>query len=261
MPPTVMTIAGSDPSGSSGIQADLPTLAAFDVHATSVITTLTAQDSTGVKAFHEVPLDLVAAQLDHLVADLPAAATKTGLLRSVEVIELVADRAGAGALGRLVVDPVLVDSTGAPIVSTAATRAYRRLIAGATIVTPNRWEAELLTGEPFADDPSPGAITGLRALGADTVIVTGGRGAGSVVVDVLIGPDGVEQAEAQRVGTEAIRGTGCTFSAAAAAGLGLGLEPSEAVREARAFVARQLAKTDALTLGAGRPGLPHGIGP
>ncbi|MEM7287073.1 MAG: bifunctional hydroxymethylpyrimidine kinase/phosphomethylpyrimidine kinase [Actinomycetota bacterium] len=256
-PPVALTIAGSDPSGSSGLQADLPTFAALGVHGTSVITVVTAQNTTGVKAFHELDRDLVLAQIDHLVDDLAPAATKTGLLRDAELVEAVSSRAAQGLLGSLVVDPVLVDSAGRPIVEHAAIEAYRSLAASAAVLTPNRWEAELLGGRPFGDALGDDLSSALLALGSDVVVVTGGRGEGEHVVDHVITASGVAVLESTRIGGEAIRGTGCTFSAALAATIASGVEPSAAPAAAHTFVQRQLRHRDALRLGAGRPGLPH----
>ncbi len=257
--PVALSIAGSDPSGSSGIQADLPTFAALGVHGTSVITVVTAQDSTGVKGFHELPLELVAAQLDHLLADLPPAATKTGLLRSAAVVDLVTEPAGAGDLGALVLDPVLVDSAGRTIVAPAAIDGYRRLAAAAAVFTPNRWEAELLTGHRFTDDDHDAAAEALLAMTGGLVVVTGGRGEGPEVTDWVISASARVALTAPRVGREAIRGTGCTFSAALAALLARGVPAAAAAEQAHGFVRSQLALTSRLRLGSGRPGVPHAL--
>lgn len=256
-PPVALTIAGSDPSGSSGLQADLPTFAALGVHGTCAITVVTAQDTTGVKAFHELDRELVLAQVDHVLDDLPPAATKTGLLRDASIVAAVAARAGDGRLGSLVVDPVLVDSTGKPIVDDAAIAAYRSLAQGAAVLTPNRWEAELLTGAVFGDAPSDDLVSALLGLGSDVVVVTGGRGQTDQVVDHVITARGVTVLESRRVGTAPIRGTGCTFSAALTATIAGGEEPASAPTVAHAFVQQQLRHREALQLGAGRPGLPH----
>ena len=256
-PPVALTIAGSDPSGSSGLQADLPTFAALGVHGTCAITVVTAQDTTGVKAFHELDPDLVLAQIDRVVDDLAPAATKTGLLRDASVVEAVAQRGAAGRLGSLVVDPVLVDSTGKPIVDDAAISAYRTLARSAAVLTPNRWEAELLGGTAFGDGPSDELASALLALGSDVVVITGGRGLTDEVVDHVITDAGIATLQSQRVGTAPIRGTGCTFSAAVTATIASGEDPAGAPALAHAFVQRQLTHRDALQLGSGRPGLPH----
>ncbi len=258
--PVALSIAGSDPSGSSGIQADLPTFAALGVHGTSVITVLTAQDSTGVSGFHQLPAELVAAQLGPLVSDLPPAATKTGLLRDASVVRLVSDRAATGSLGALVVDPVLVDSRGQPIADDAAVAAYRDLAGAAAVLTPNRWEAELLTGCRFTDDDHGAAVDALHALGSELVVVTGGRGEGPTVTDWLLSGGSCWALRAPRVGRGPIRGTGCTFSAALAAHLARGATPVQAAERASEFVRYQLMSRADLRLGAGRPGVPHALG-
>ncbi len=256
-PPIVMTIAGSDPSGSSGLQADLPTIAALGAHGTSVVTVVTAQDSQGVKAFHQLPLDLVRSQIEYLVEDLAPAATKTGLLWTTSVIEAVAGHAEAGRLGSLVVDPVLVDSLGTPMVGEDTIAAYRHLAGSAVALTPNRWEAELLTGIPFVSGEYEAAAEALLAFGCDLVVVTGGRGETGRVCDVAITCQGVTELCGDRVGSGPIRGTGCTFSAALATYLAWGEEPLRAAQKAREVVQVQLRRTTALNLGAGRPGVPH----
>lgn len=254
-----MTIAGSDPSGSSGLQADLPTFAALGAHGTSVVTVLTAQNSLGVHDFHQVDVELVEAQLDHLLADLPPRATKTGLLRTPALVELVAERARQGRLGHLVVDPVMVDSAGSPIVSEATVDAYRRLAGHAAVLTPNRWEAELLTGMAFLEDDPEASAGALLELGCPLVVVTGGRGESHRVVDHRIEPSGITVSGGVRIGQRPIRGTGCTFSAAVAALVATGAESCDAVDRARAFVQRQLTRSAQLQLGAGRPGVPHTV--
>lgn len=256
--PVVCTIAGSDSSGSSGVQADLATFAALGVHATTVLTVVTAQDSAGVSAFFELDAALVAAQLDAVVGDLAPRATKTGLLRSIEVIGLVLEAATRGQLGALVVDPVMVDSSGAGIVAPGAIDQYRRLAACATALTPNRWEAELLIDASLPHtDAVAAAAPDLRRLGAPLVVVTGGRTDDDVVVDVVITPDAVTMVEAPRIGDEPIRGTGCTYAAAMTAWLAHGTSPTAAAHAASAFVDRQLAHTSDLRKGRGRPGIPH----
>lgn len=256
--PVVCTIAGSDSSGSSGIQADLATFAALGVHGTTVLTVVTAQDTVVVSGFFELDPSLVAAQLDAVVGDLAPRATKTGLLRSVEVVEIVLAAAAQGRLGLLVVDPVLVDSAGRGIVADGVIDRYRRLAAHATALTPNRWEAELLIDTAMPDtDAVIAAAPRLRQLGAPLVVVTGGRSDDDVVVDVVVTTNGVGLVEAPRVGAEPIRGTGCTYAAAMTAWLARGRPPEAAAQAASAFVDRQLSNVNDLRKGAGRPGVPH----
>ena len=252
-----LTIAGSDPSGSSGLQADIPTFASFGVHATSVLTLVTAQNSVGIQQFHPLSPELVAAQLESLLADMPPKATKTGLLFSAPVLAAVAAR--ASELGQLVVDPVMVNSAGQLIVEQQVVEQYRSLCAHAAVITPNRWEAELLVGSARVledADAVVGAAEALRDLGADTVVVTGGRGNDPRAVDVLISQHGVEVVASERVGEEIIRGTGCTFSAAVVARLAQGAPPADAISAARRFVQLQLGAAGR-AIGSGRPGVPH----
>lgn len=240
------------------MQADLPTFAANGVHGASVVTVVTAQDTHGVRRVHPIPVELVEAQLDAVVVDLVPQATKTGMLWSVEVIRSVEAAAAAHRLGELVVDPVLVDSSGRPLGDSAAVTAYRRLAALTTLFTPNRWEAELLIGRDLVDtDAVVAAAPELAALGPRVVVVTGGRSDGPTVADVIVAERDVEVVESPRVGLEPVRGTGCTFSAAAAALMAGGSEPLDAVVGARGFVAQQLRRTTELRPGGGRPGVPH----
>lgn len=255
--PVALTIAGSDSSGSSGIQGDLPTFAALGVHGVCVLTLVTAQNSTGVQAFHQLPDDLVAAQLDAVVDDLAPAATKTGLLRTATAVQLV--NQSRSELGHLVVDPVLVDSSGSLIVDAGVVDGYRDLCRGAVAITPNRAELELLLGGVHLNgvETIEDRATDIRSLGASIAVVTGGRGTGREVIDVVVTPTGTWRLTSPRKGTGAIRGTGCTFSAALTAGLAAGRDPEQAARLAHEFVQEQLRRTDALSIGAGRQGLPH----
>ena len=260
--PIALTIAGSDSSGSAGLQADLPTFAAFGVHGTSVITVITAQNSREITAFHQLPAGLVADQLDALIADIAPHATKTGLIRDEAVLATVAER--RDQLGHLVIDPVCTASDGSLIVSPALVGAYRELASSATIFTPNLWEIELLLGldAPITATDVADLAPELRALGADVVVVTGGRGHTADVVDVVVGATDVALVRTPRIDAGGqIRGTGCTLSAAATALLAQGESPADAVAGAHRFVQRQLSDErlprGALRPGGGRPGVPH----
>ena len=238
MPPVALTIAASDPLGGAGVQADLATFAAFGVHGTSVITTVTAQSLREVTAAESVDATMVAAQIDGVADEFAVAACKTGLLRRREVVDLVAARVETGELPALVVDPVMVDGRGRRFVDGEVERAYReRLFPLARVITPNRSEAELLVGAPL---PGPEAVLErageLRALGAEAVVVTGGGFRGPPY-DVVVTASGDAWTEpGSRIPTQNVRGTGCTFSAALAAGLARGLGVASAVAEARRFV-------------------------
>ena len=238
MPPVLLTIAASDPLGGAGVQADLATFAAFGVHGASALTAVTAQSLTAVTEVAPVGADLVAGQIDSVASCMGVAGAKTGLLRRREVVELVADRVERGDLPAPVVDPVMVDGRGVTFVGEEVQASYReRLFPLARAITPNRREAELLAGTPL---PDPGAVLDcaevFRALGSGAVVVTGGAfdGQPDDVVITAAGDSWVEPGH--RVHTRNVRGSGCTFSAALAAGLALGHSLEEAVAAAGRFV-------------------------
>lgn len=254
-PPVVLTIAGSDSGGGAGIQADLKTFAAQRCFGASVITAVTAQNTRAVTDVHAVPVATVDSQLTAVLDDLPVAAVKTGMLGSAEVAELVAARARGGALPHLVVDPVLVSSTGHELGVVAA---IERLLPYAVVATPNVAEAAALVGRPVrTSDELARAAADLVAGGARYVVVTGGdapeAGAGQAV-DAVCG-DGKEWLlRGPRVATRHNHGSGCTFSAAIAAGLAHGRPVPDAIAHAKSYVARALAGSADWQLG-------HGIGP
>ncbi|HEV2369215.1 MAG TPA: bifunctional hydroxymethylpyrimidine kinase/phosphomethylpyrimidine kinase, partial [Acidimicrobiales bacterium] len=235
-PPVALTVAGSDPGGGAGIQADLRTWAALGVHGTTVVTALTVQDTRAVHALHRVEPGVIRAQLDAVVADLPPAATKTGLLAARPVVELVAEAASAGRLGPLVVDPVLTASVGSELTPADLAGTYLSLLVPvAAVVTPNLPEAAWLTGRPVASLPEmEGAACRLLEVGAGAVVVTGGHLAASDgrVVDVLATADGVLRLDRPRVTTGNAHGTGCTYSAALTAHLARGAAVTEAAEAA-----------------------------
>jgi hydroxymethylpyrimidine/phosphomethylpyrimidine kinase len=251
--PRVLTIAGSDSGGGAGIQADLKTFSALGAFGMSAITALTAQNTTGVFTVHEVPPEVVAAQIDAVAEDLGVDAAKTGMLSSAPIIETVADRIRHHRIDKLVVDPVMVAKSGAPLLRPEAQQALRdELLPLAAVVTPNLPEAETLLGRPVRSlDAMRDAARALRDLGPRTVLVKGGHLQGEPV-DVLYDGDGFEELRAERVPSRHTHGTGCVLSAAIAAYLAHGLAVREAVGRAKAFV------TEAI-----RAGLPlgRGVGP
>jgi len=238
MPPAALTIAASDPLGGAGVQADLATFASLGVHGTSALHAVPAQALQAVTAVDAVTVAVIAAQSDAVGTEMHLTAVKTGLLRRGEVVGLVAERVQAGALPAPVVDPVMVNGRGERFVTADTEDAYREhLFPLARVITPNRAEAELLVGEPL---PSAAAVLdcadALRGLGAGAVIVTGG-GFDGQPDDVVIPATGDPWVEAgRRVSTANVRGSGCTFSAALAAGFATGLELTESVKQARSFV-------------------------
>jgi hydroxymethylpyrimidine/phosphomethylpyrimidine kinase len=261
-PPVALTIAGSDSGGGAGVQTDLVTFAAHGVHGASVITALTAQNTVGVDGVHVPPVEFLRAQLEAVLGDLPVAAVKTGMLATEEVVRAVADVAAAGRLPHLVVDPVLVSSTGARLLDEGAERAYvDALFPHAQVVTPNTREASALVGGTVATAADAvAAARELGRLGPAWVVVKGGHQvdeadgvASSEAVDVVVetATGAVTELRAPRVDTRNDHGTGCTFAAATAALLARGVPVPEALAGAKAFVHAGLVASAGWHLGAG----------
>lgn len=239
--PRALTIAGSDSGGGAGIQADLKTFAALGVYGASAITALTAQNTTGVTAIHEVPASFVAAQIDAVMSDIGADAWKTGMLATAAIVEVVADRAARWEVANLVVDPVMVAKSGDRLLREDAVDAYRRLlIPRALIVTPNTKEAAALVGHPVETwDDVREAARALVEMGARIAVVTGGHRDGPAV-DLYYDGRGFHEFAAGRVATTNDHGTGCTFASAIAAALARGEEPRKAVALAKSYVTKAL---------------------
>ena len=255
--PRALTIAGSDSGGGAGIQADLKTFSAFGVYGTSAITAITAQNTLGVRAIHEVPPDVVAAQIDAVLEDIGADAAKTGMLSSAPIIEAVADRLRAHSIAALVVDPVMVAKSGDALLRPEAVQALLELILPlAAVVTPNAPEASVLSGIEVRDAQSAReAARRIHDLGPSVVIVKGGHLDGERSDDLLFDGRSFEVLSGRRIDTPHTHGTGCTFSAAIAACLARGMAPLEAAREARAFL--QGAIEHAEPLGGGHGPVNH----
>ncbi|MCE4611692.1 MAG: bifunctional hydroxymethylpyrimidine kinase/phosphomethylpyrimidine kinase [Desulfurococcales archaeon] len=249
--PVALTIAGSDSGGGAGIQADLKTFAVMGVHGTSAITSITAQNTREVRAIHDLPPEMVVAQIEAVADDLGVDAAKTGMLSNAGIIEAVAktiDRYGFP----LVVDPVMVAKSGARLLREDAVEAMRRLmVPRATVVTPNAPEAEVLTGIKIRGrrDQEEAARIIVEELGAEAAVVKGGHLGGGESVDVLYYRGRVEAIRAPRVYRNTTHGTGCAFSAAIAAGLAKGRSIPEAVRVAKEFIT--MAIDYGLELGGG----------
>lgn len=259
-PPVALTIAGSDSGGGAGIQADLRAFAVNGAFGTTVVTAVTAQNTVGVQHVHVLPAATVDAQLDSVLADLPVAAVKTGMLATAELVALVAARAAAGQLPRLVVDPVLVSASGSRLLDDEALATYRQeLLPHATVVTPNRPEAEALLGHAVPDlDAAATAARELVELGASAAVVKGGHLETEDAVDVVATSDGtVHHLRAARIPTANTHGTGCTFAAATAAHLAAGVEPVAALEAAKRYVTAAIAGGTDWRLGAGPGPLDH----
>ena len=242
-PPVVLTIAAHDPLGGAGIAADLTTFAAHGVHGMVAVTAVTAQRFDAVERVVATPAELLAAQLDGIVASAAVAALKVGLLFDPAQVAVVAERVADGRLPAPVVDPVMVDGRGDRFVAAEIEAAARAsLFPRSAVLTPNRAEAVLLGSDPAA----------LAALGARLVVVTGG---GADATDLLVWPDGTsEELVGEWIDTANVRGSGCTFAASMAAGLALGDGLEDAARRAKAFVAGQLRDSAGWHVGPGTVG-------
>jgi hydroxymethylpyrimidine/phosphomethylpyrimidine kinase len=249
-PPVVLTIAGSDSGGGAGIQADLKTFAALGTHGTSAVTAVTAQNTLGVSGFVEVPAAVVRAQIDDVVSDLAPAAAKTGMLASPPIIEAVAAAVRAHRLAELVVDPVMVAKGGAKLLRDDAVEALRaRLLPLAAIITPNLPEAEVLLDRGIATrDERERAAVDLVGLGCRAAIVKGGHAEGDAD-DVFYDGGELVWLEGKRIPTGNTHGSGCTFSAAIAAGLAWRRGLPRAVRDAKVFISGAILS--ALDIGSG----------
>lgn len=253
-PGRVLIVAGSDSGGGAGIQADIKTVTALGAYAMTAVTAITVQNTQGVTAVHEVPLDIVAGQIDAVAGDIGVDVVKTGMLASRPMIETVADTlARAAPQAPRVVDPVMRAKGGHALLAEDAAQALvQRLVRGAAIVTPNLPEAEVLTGraiKTIADMER--AVEACRALGAEAVLLKGGHLEGADLLDLLITADKVTRFEDTRIDTAATHGTGCTLASAIAAGLARGSSLVEAVTAARVYVRGAI-------LGAPRLGRGHG---
>jgi hydroxymethylpyrimidine/phosphomethylpyrimidine kinase len=240
-PACCLTIAGSDSGGGAGIQADLKTFAALGVHGTSAITALTAQNTQGVSAVHPVPAKHLAAELDAVFDDFAIAAVKTGMLGDARTVRCVARELAHRHPRWLVVDPVMIATSGARLLDKNAVRVLiEKLIPLADVLTPNLPEAEALTGIPIRSlRDGERAAEKLRAFGAQAVLLKGGHGRGREVVDRWFDARGCFEVRNRRLPFDA-HGTGCTLSAALAAELAKGRAPRMAARRAIAFVQRAL---------------------
>lgn len=260
-PAIALTIAGSDSGGGAGIQADLKTFHRFGVYGTSVITAVTAQNTLGVTAVHPIPLDVVDGQLHAVATDLPPAAVKTGMLATAALVERVAGAIRAHGLRNLVVDPVMVATSGDRLLEEVAEGTIARvLLPLATLVTPNLHEARLLTGLPVEDeDGMVQAARRLVEMGAGAALVKGGHLDDGEAVDILFDGSAILRWRHRLVDTRHTHGTGCTLSAAVAAGLARKLPLEAAVSVAVEFVARAIA--NAPGLGGGHGPVDHFVAP
>ena len=255
-----LTIAGSDSSGGAGIQADLKTFAALGVYGASAITALTAQNTRGVTGIHPVPHQFVVEQIDAVFGDLTVGAVKIGMVAQLAVIEAVADALKRWSPDHIVLDPVMVATSGDRLLNAGAVNALReQLIPIASLVTPNLPEAAALLDEAVATDEAAIESQGrkLLALGCPAVLIKGGHGEGRESVDYLVRAEGVIVLSSPRIKTGNPHGTGCSLSSAIAAGLAKGEPMETAVRNAKAFVSAAIAEADRFAVGHGHGPVHH----
>jgi len=260
MTATALSIAGSDPSGGAGIQADLKTFAAWRVYGAAVLTALTAQNTRGVRGVHVVPAPFIGAQLDAVLDDLTVHAIKTGMLADDATVRAVAERLARVPAIPLVVDPVLVSTSGHALAEASTVPALRDvLLPLAHLVTPNLAEAAALLGTPVRSRADmQEAARALVALGARSALVKGGH-LGDSAYDVLYADGRMTELDAPRIAVESTHGTGCTLSAAIAAALARGEPLAAAVPRAKRYVYRSLER--ALVVGGGLRPLDHSVDP
>ncbi|MFZ3034533.1 MAG: bifunctional hydroxymethylpyrimidine kinase/phosphomethylpyrimidine kinase [Parvibaculum sp.] len=251
----VLIIAGSDSGGGAGLQADIKTVTALGGYATTAVTAVTVQDTLGVHAIHEIPLDIIRGQIRVVLEDIGTDAIKTGMLHSVEIIEAVAEDISTLAPNAvLIVDPVMVAKGGAVLAGGETVDAYKRaLMPFATLITPNVPEAEALTGRTIMTlDQQKAAADALLGLGCDAVLLKGGHMPGETIYDVLATQETIEVMSGPRIDTRHTHGTGCTLASAIAALMAQGAPLRDAVEMARDYVEEAIRSA---------PGFGKGHGP
>ena len=260
----VLSIAGSDSGGGAGIQADLKTFAALGCYGMTAITALTAQNTIGVSAIHGVPAEFLKAQIKAVVEDIGVDAVKLGMLYAPELVEVVAWAIDHYRLPNVVLDPVMIATSGDRLIGTDTVQALvRELFPRAVVVTPNLDEAALLLGHPIGGVAAlDGAVDELLALGTPAALLKGGHLPGDTVVDVLRQAEGGHRHFASaRIASRNLHGTGCTLSSAIAAYLALGHGLPDAVERARAYILGAIAAGAQMRVGHGHGPLNHGFAP
>jgi hydroxymethylpyrimidine/phosphomethylpyrimidine kinase len=258
--PVALTIAGSDSSGGAGIQADLKTFAALGVYGASVITALTAQNTSGVTGIHLVPADFVTAQIDAVFSDLDVKAVKIGMVAQAATVDAIVAGLKRWSPAYIVLDPVMVATSGDRLLATDAVETLRtKLLPRASLITPNLPEAAALLGEPVALSEAAIESQGKRllALGCPAVLIKGGHGQGTESIDYLVSGNGIIALAAPRIPTKNTHGTGCSLSSAIAAGLAKGEDIETAVRNAKLWVSAAIAAADRLGIGRGNGPIHH----
>jgi len=255
-----LTIAGSDSGGGAGIQADLKTFAALGAYGMSVITALTAQNTVAVTAVHAAPPEFVAAQLDAVLSDMGCDVVKLGMLYNAEIISAIAEKLREYKIDRIVLDPVMVSKSGAPLLQPDAIAALKReLLPIAALITPNLPEASVLLGrEVTRSDQMEKAAADLIAFGCHAVLIKGGHAGGDSADDYFRAANGQSKwLRAARIDTQNTHGTGCTYSAAIAAFLAKGAAMPDAIRAAKEYLTAAIRAGAEYKLGTGHGPLQH----
>lgn len=254
--PKAMTIAGSDSGGGAGVQADLKTFAALGVYGASTLTAITAQNTVAVTAVHEIPTEVITAQIDAVLTDIGADAVKTGMLSSSDIIECVCEALEVHGVQRLVVDPVMIAKSGDALLREDAIGSLRtRLLPLAMVATPNIPEAEALTETPIVSDADVRrAAEAIVGMGARSVVVKGGHREGPAT-DLFYDGKEFKEFTAPRFDTVNTHGTGCTFASAVAAGLARGMVVTDAVALAKDYVTEGIRHS--FSIGQGHGPLNH----
>lgn len=260
----VLSIAGSDSGGGAGIQADMKTFSALGCYGMTAITAVTAQNTLGVRAIQAISPEVLRDQIDMVLEDIGAHAVKIGMLHSSELVITVAEAVDRHRLKKLVLDPVMVSTSGAALIDNSAISALvRELFPRSRLVTPNLDEASLLVGRPLRSEAEmEAAAQEMLRMGANAVLLKGGHLPGDLVCDLLLEKAGEAQwMRASRIDTINTHGTGCTLSSAVAAYLASGATLRQAVENARAYVRDALKASAAVRTGAGSGPLNHGFSP
>jgi hydroxymethylpyrimidine/phosphomethylpyrimidine kinase len=260
----VLSIAGSDSGGGAGVQADLKTFAALGCFGTTAITALTAQNTLGVRSIHAVPLQILADQIDAVAEDIGIDAVKIGMLHSAPTVQTVSAALDRHGLRRVVLDPVMVATSGARLIDPdAVATLVRDLFPRALVVTPNLDEAAMLVDRPLHGEADmEAAARRLLAMGARAVLLKGGHLAGDAVSDLLLAEGAAPRwFRGERIATPNTHGTGCTLSSAIAAFVALGADLPDAVAQARDYVRGALEAGAAVRTGAGSGPLNHAHAP
>ncbi|MEJ8474807.1 bifunctional hydroxymethylpyrimidine kinase/phosphomethylpyrimidine kinase [Roseibium algae] len=255
-----VTIAGSDSGGGAGIQADLKSFSANGVYGASVISALTAQNTLGVTAIHDVPVEFIRAQIDAVYSDLAVNATKIGMLSQPEVIQAVAKGLSEHETGPVVLDPVMVAASGDQLLADIAVEVLvSELMPAADLVTPNLHEAARMLKADVAEteDEMLRQAESLLEIGARTVLLKGGHGVGPESADLLLSQSGTRWFRGKRYDTKNTHGTGCTLSSAIAAGLAKGLSVEDAIADGKKYISAAIAAADSLEIGSGHGPVHH----